>query len=212
MMLSPSELLFLLPDPPALEGQPITARVRLEVRTVPVSPVRGRPRVSAGGAPGPHTGASRLPPGVEQLPGHPDPVPADSPALLGAPVPAALRLAPLHVAGREHVLLHVVLIPLLLSRGEPALQVPPVLRGLPSCGEVTPSKDADLPVVAGVELGPVLQAEVVGAGQVLHVVHQAGGVELPGDEGPAGVAACEEAVAAARSVVLLPSRHVVDLA
>ena len=113
----------------------------------------------------------------------------------------------LNIAGREHVLLHVVLIPLLLSRGEPALQVPPVLRGLASSGEVPPSHHSHPPVVAGVELGPVLQAQVVRAGQILHVVHQAGGVKLSRHEGSAGVAPSEEAVPAPGPVVLRPCQQ-----
>ena len=63
--------------------------------TVPVSPVRGGPRVSAGGAPGPHTGTPWLPARVEKFPGDAGPVPGDSTTLLGAPVSATLRLAPL---------------------------------------------------------------------------------------------------------------------
>ena len=85
----------ILPDSPALVFEVSTALVRLDMRTVPVSPVGGGPRVRARRAAGPNTGAPWLPAGVEKFPRDAGPVPGDSTTLLGAPVPATLRLAPL---------------------------------------------------------------------------------------------------------------------
>merc|ERR550532_3605957 len=66
-------------------------------------------------------------PGVKQLPGHPHPVPGDAATLLGAPESAALCLAPLNIARREHLLLHIVFIFILVSLLDPALEISPML-------------------------------------------------------------------------------------
>ena len=54
-------------------------------------------------------------------PGHPHPVPGDAATLLGAPQPAALCLGPLNIARREHLLLHIVFVFILVSLLYPAL-------------------------------------------------------------------------------------------
>ena len=208
--MSPTLLLLLLPDPPALVGVWPAARVRLDVRTLRVSPVWGGPGVSAGRSPAPHTGTARLPARVEELPWDPRPVPLDAATPSGAPEPAALGLVPLHVTGREHLLLHVILVSVSLSLCQPVLQVPPVLCDLPGLVVIAARQDSHLPVVRLVEVRPLGQAQVVSAGQTGDVWHQPGRLEVARDKGSAGVTAGKEAVAAARPVVLSAARDVID--
>merc|ERR1719154_452117 len=112
MIVSEHIFLSLLILHPALGSLAITPWVLLHMGTLQVPRVTPGPWVCRRRSPIPHTGAPGLPGRVVQLPGDPHPAPGHPATLGSAPVPAAICLGPLHIAGWEHLLLHILLVPL----------------------------------------------------------------------------------------------------
>ena len=124
---------LVLLDPPALPAGWLAARILFDMRTVQVPSVSLGPWVSAGSPLVPHTGTPGLLTRVEQLAGQPSPVPGDATTLEGAPVPATLLLAPLNIARRKHLLLHIILVFVLVSLFNPFLEILLMLSWLSLC-------------------------------------------------------------------------------